>query len=306
MAFRKTRVEDRKAWLTSTSESYLDYSMVPSNGIKFSEFFNKEYILFSKYDNVRSIPNFMDGFKPSQRKVLFGCFKRKLKGEVKVAQLTGYIAEHSAYHHGEQSLQGTIVNMAQNFCGSNNINLLTPSGQFGTRRLGGKDAASARYIFTKLEPITRKIFHPDDDELLDYNTDDGQKIEPTFYVPVIPMVLVNGCDGIGTGWSSNVNNYNPREIISNLRKLINGEEMEEMKPFYEGFSGEVSTGMHLACCNFMFTTVCFSHFSRLLKRKQRALMWFLGRLSVLATPLSKLLSFQSKNGLMTIRQCLKG
>ena len=243
MAFRKTRVEDRKAWLTSTSESYLDYSMVPSNGIKFSEFFNKEYILFSKYDNVRSIPNFMDGFKPSQRKVLFGCFKRKLKGEVKVAQLTGYIAEHSAYHHGEQSLQGTIVNMAQNFCGSNNINLLTPSGQFGTRRLGGKDAASARYIFTKLEPITRKIFHPDDDELLDYNTDDGQKIEPTFYVPVIPMVLVNGCDGIGTGWSSNVNNYNPREIISNLRKLINGEEMEEMKPFYEGFSGEVSTGM---------------------------------------------------------------
>jgi DNA topoisomerase-2 len=220
-------------------DTFLNYSEVSKEGVMYSEFINREYILFSKSDNERSIPHLLDGFKPSQRKILFACFKRKLKGEIKVAQLTGYVAEHSAYHHGEASLQATIVNMAQNFCGSNNINLLTPSGQFGTRRMGGKDAASARYIFTKLEPITRAIFHPDDDELLSYINDDGVTVEPEYYVPVIPMILVNGADGIGTGWSTSVNNYNPREIVRNLRRKIAGEDFVAMAPFYSGFKGEV-------------------------------------------------------------------
>lgn len=243
MLFRKTRVEDRKKWLDKkvTPETFLDYTTVEEDGVKYSDFINKEYILFSQYDNVRSIPNFMDGFKPSQRKVLYGCLKRKLtKGEIKVAQLTGYVAEHSAYHHGEASLQGTIVAMASNYCGSNNVNLLTPSGQFGTRRMGGKDAASARYIFTKLEPITRAIFHPDDDKLLNYLKDDGASIEPEHYVPVIPMILVNGADGIGSGWSSSVPNYNPRDIIANLRRLINGEDIAPMVPYYHGYTGDIS------------------------------------------------------------------
>lgn len=242
MIFRKDRVNERKKWLETkvSPETYLDYSLVvKSEGVKYSEFINKEYILFSVYDNVRSIPHIMDGFKPSQRKVLFGCLKRKLKGEVKVAQLTGYVAEHSAYHHGEQSLQGTIVAMASNYCGSNNINLLTPSGQFGTRRMGGKDAASARYIFTKLEAVTRTIFHPDDDQLLNYLKDDGNLIEPEYYVPVIPMLLVNGADGIGSGWSSNVPNFNPRDIIENIRRMIRNEDIVPMVPFYYGFTGEI-------------------------------------------------------------------
>lgn len=148
--------------------------------------------------------------------------------------------ELKAYHHGEASLHGTIINMAQSFCGSNNINLLFPSGQFGTRRMGGKDAASPRYIFTKLEKITRTIFHPDDDELLTYLSDDGMSIEPEHYMPVIPMVLVNGSDGIGTGWSSSVNNYDPRLIITNIRHLIQGEELEPMMPYYSGYTGQIT------------------------------------------------------------------
>lgn len=241
MVFRKSRVEDRKNWLNGLKKNtYLDYVEAKgSDGIRFSDFINKELILFSKSDNGRSIPHMMDGFKPSQRKVLFACFKRKLKDEIKVAQLAGYVSEHSAYHHGEASLHGTIINMAQDFCGSNNINLLTPAGQFGTRRMGGKDAASPRYVFTKLEKITRTIFHPDDDALLNYLSDDGVTIEPDFYMPVIPMVLVNGSDGIGTGWSSSVNNHDPRTITSNIRKLIRGESLEQMRPFYSGFNGEV-------------------------------------------------------------------
>jgi DNA topoisomerase II len=240
MVFAKARVEDRKSWLNNLEkDTFLNYAEAQEIGIKYSDFVNKEFILFSQADNARSIPHVVDGFKPSQRKILFACFKRKLKNEIKVAQLAGYVSEHSAYHHGEASLTGAIIGMAQNFCGSNNINLLTPSGQFGTRRMGGKDAASPRYVFTKLENVTRTIFHPDDDELLSYLHDDGLSIEPEFYVPVIPMVLVNGSDGIGTGWSSTVPTYNPRSIISNIRKLIMGEDQEKMHPFYYGYGGEI-------------------------------------------------------------------
>ena len=145
LAFSKKKVEERKGWLTNMEkDTFFDYSAAQSDGVKHTNFINKELILFFQADNIRSLPNVFDGFKPSQRKVLFGCFLKNLKNEMKVAQLCGYIGEKSAYHHGEASLQGTIVNMAQDFVGSNNINPLTPSGQFGTRRMGGKD--SARWV----------------------------------------------------------------------------------------------------------------------------------------------------------------
>lgn len=238
LAFSKKRVEDRKQWLLKMEPgTHIDYD-VPK--IAYDTFIDRELILFSQADNMRSIAHFMDGLKPSHRKVLFSCFKRNLKQEIKVVQLAGYVSEHSAYHHGEASLTQTIIAMAQNFVGSNNVNLLKPCGQFGTRLMGGKDAASPRYVFTKLETITRHIFHPHDDALLEYLEDDGVSIEPNFYVPIIPMALVNGSDGIGTGWSSNVPAYNPRDIMANLRRMLQGEEEPlEMKPWYRGFTGTI-------------------------------------------------------------------
>ncbi len=237
MAFAKKRVEDRKDWLRSyRTGTYVDYN---TNSMSYDNFINKELIVFSMEDNKRSIPCMVDGLKPSQRKVLYACFKRKLKSEIKVAQLAGYVSEHAAYHHGEVSLTSTIVGMAQNFVGSNNINLLNPSGQFGTRLMGGKDSASARYIFTRLEKIARLIFHPDDDPLLDYLNDDGLSIEPVYYVPIIPLILANGSDGIGTGYSSQVPNYSPRDLIANLRRRLSGQSFIEMQPWYRGFVGDV-------------------------------------------------------------------
>ncbi len=239
MAFAKKRVEDRKVWINAYEPgTYFNYKL---EAMTYECFINKELILFSIEDNKRSIPCMVDGLKPSQRKVLYCCFKRNLKSELKVAQLAGYVSEHSAYHHGEQSMVQTIVHMAQNFVGSNNINLLTPSGQFGTRLMGGRDSASARYIFTRLEKIARVIFHPDDDSLLDYLDDDGMKIEPTFYVPVIPMALVNGADGIGTGYSTFIPNYSPRDLIANIRRHLNNHPYIEVQPWYRGFIGEVKT-----------------------------------------------------------------
>ena len=238
LAFNKKRADDRKLWLANMEpDVFLDMQ----GDIQFKHFINKELILFSQYDNIRSIPSAVDGLKPGQRKILFACFKRKLTQEVKVAQLSGYVAEKSCYHHGEVSLAQTIVGLAQRFVGSNNINLLQPIGQFGTRAQGGKDQASARYIFTALSPVTRCLFPEFDDPLLTYQSEEGNPIEPHWYVPVIPMVLVNGADGIGTGWSTSVPQYNPLEIIQAYRERMREVPFAtaDLNPWYKGFTGDI-------------------------------------------------------------------
>ncbi|KAL8293500.1 hypothetical protein RQP46_000201 [Phenoliferia psychrophenolica] len=229
MAFNKKKADNRKEWLRGfIPGTFMDHDVAE---VPIADFINKELILFSMADNIRSIPSVVDGFKPGQRKVLFGCFKRRLVSEIKVVQIAGYISEHSAYHHGEVSLTGTIVNLAQDYVGSNNLNLLMPNGQFGTRLQGGKDAASARYIFTNVCKVTRALFHPADDNILEYLNDDGQSIEPKWYTPILPMVLVNGSDGIGTGWSTSIPNYNPADIVANLKRKIAGDALEPMHPW---------------------------------------------------------------------------
>lgn len=239
MVFNKKRSEDRKEWLKLYDrDSYLDTS---KTNVSYEEFIDKELIHFSKYDCDRSIPNLMDGLKISLRKILYSAFKKNLTTEIKVAQFSGYVSEHSGYHHGEASLNGAIVGMAQNFVGSNNINLLMPNGQFGTRLQGGKDSASERYIFTQLNKITRSIFPSSDDNILTHLNDDGLIVEPIYYAPIIPMILVNGSKGIGTGFSTDIMCYNPLEIIEYLKnKLLFIEDSVEFIPYYEGFKGEIS------------------------------------------------------------------
>lgn len=237
LLFNKKKADDRKNWLTTFDPGiFVDHNI---KVLRYKDFINKELIHFSIYDNIRSIPSLVDGLKPGQRKIIFACFKKKLKQEMKVAQLSGYVAQHSAYHHGEASLQTTIVNLAQTYVGSNNINLLMPKGQFGTRALGGKDAASARYIYTCLNKITRIIFPESDDNVLTYVNDDGQIVEPVYYVPIIPMVLVNGAEGIGTGWSTYLPCFSPKEITQNIIRKLNGEQFARMKPYFKGYLGEL-------------------------------------------------------------------
>ena len=237
--FNKKRADDRKQWLESyDKDAYLNTS-TPS--VQYEQFINNEMIHFSTYDCARSIPNMVDGLKISLRKILFSAFKRKLTSEIKVAQFSGYVSEHSAYHHGEASLNGAIVNMAQNFVGSNNINLLEPNGQFGTRLHGGDDSASERYIFTQLNTLTRSIFPEADDSVLHYLNDDGTVVEPEYYVPIIPFALINGISGIGTGFSCNIASYNPLTIVEYLTKKLNNKNTKDIDfiPYYEGFKGTV-------------------------------------------------------------------
>jgi DNA topoisomerase-2 len=261
LAFNKKRADDRKQWLQDyDKDRVLDYS---KKNVDYKSFVDKDLIHFSNRDLQRSINHLCDGLKESTRKILYACFKRKLySNEIKVAQLSGYVSEVSAYHHGEASLQQAIVGMAQIFVGTNNINLLSPNGQFGSRCQGGQDASSPRYIFTVLSKLTRMIFKEEDNIILNYQDDDGQQIEPEYYIPVIPMILVNGGIGIGTGYSTNVPQYNPSEIIDTCKLICNviksskitvkkeedlemvydtlsALEMDNIIPYYLGFKGTI-------------------------------------------------------------------
>jgi DNA topoisomerase-2 len=237
MIFNKKRSEERKGWLSNYDRN--SYLNTTDNQVNYTDFINKELIHFSKYDCERSIPNLMDGLKISLRKILYSTFKKNLTSEIKVAQFSGYVSEHSSYHHGEASLNAAIVGMAQDYVGSNNINLLLPNGQFGTRLQGGKDSASERYIFTQLNPITRYIYRKEDDAVLEYLEDDGYPVEPQFYVPIIPMILVNGGKGIGTGFSTDILSYDVNQIIEYLQLKLNQENNDNIKfqPYYKNFQG---------------------------------------------------------------------
>ena len=241
LAFDKSRSDDRKEWLKQYDKNrILTYEQ---KAISYSDFIHKDLIHFSNDDTSRSIPSVIDGFKPSQRKIFFGASLRGLdKTEVKVAQLAGFVSDKAAYHHGEMSLNGAIIGMAQDFVGSNNINVLKPNGQFGSRLRGGKDAASPRYIWTEFTELTSYIFRKEDDPILKYQDEDGMRIEPDTYLPIIPMVLINGAEGIGTGFSTKCPQFNPIDIINIIiRRLDNEPNDYNLVPWYSLFEGSIET-----------------------------------------------------------------
>lgn len=244
MVFSKNTADDRKRWMENYDADSYDN---PEDNYPITKFVNQEHIRFSIDDCKRSIPHLCDGLKLSQRKILFTMFKRNISfsgKSIKVAQLGGSVAEISGYHHGEICLFDTIVKLAQDFVGSlNNIPLLVKDGQYGSRSSLGKDAANARYIHTKLMKWSRILFPSDDDELLSYTLDDGMKVEPDHYLPIIPLILVNGIKGaIGTGWSCSMPSHNPLEIVDAIRCWLKNKEefiFPELFPYFKGFIGKI-------------------------------------------------------------------
>ena len=242
LAFDKKRADHRKQWLlesTAKSKGELEVKYGTIQKLNISDFVHKDLVNFSLADLQRSIADIRDGQKPSTRKVLHTCFRKNIKSEIKVAQLAAMVAEYTSYHHGEVSLADTIVKLAHDFMGSNNINLLHPAGQFGTRLMGGKDASQTRYIFTHMTKQAREIFDPRDDPVLKYLEDDGKPIEPDAYVPRLPMVLINGTEGIGTGFSTFIPSYNPDDIKANILRALEGKALKKMAPWFRGFKGKV-------------------------------------------------------------------
>jgi DNA topoisomerase-2 len=238
LAFNKSMADDRKEWLKTYSKSEI---VTAGTRVSYTDFVNKDLIHFSNYNLERSIPSVMDGLKTSQRKILFAAFKRNLKSEIRVAQFAGYVSEHSGYHHGEASLNDTIIGMAQDYVGANNIAFFVPQGQFGTRLQGGKDSASPRYIHTYLQPYISSLIPGDDLGCLTYRDDDGLPVEPEWYAPIIPMLLVNGARGIGTGYSTYIPPCNPDTLIAGLTHWLKGGSIADINllPYFKGFNGTI-------------------------------------------------------------------
>ena len=250
--FDERKADERKAFLTDSydPERQFDFSRESAS---VGEWCEEDVSHFLMYNNTRSLPHVVDGLKTSQRKVLHGCFKLKfVKGreEMKVFQMVGSIAAETKYHHGDASLTGTLTKMAAEYPGTNNVALLWGDGQFGSKLR--HDPASSRYISSFLEPVTRFLFPAADDGVLDYIEIEGKRVEPRFFYPIIPLALVNGAEGIGSGWSTNLPQFRPTDVLARVRHHIrtkleprDEEEAEDeatlppLIPWYRGFDGTI-------------------------------------------------------------------
>ena len=244
MVFSKNMTTDRKKWLRTSYDpsDVLDVSesvkaITPYN------FINQQLKHYSVYSIKRTIPNIIDGFKPGQRKifhVVYNLHDNKTKS-IKVGNLASKVSEKTDYHHGEDSLAKAIVRMATiSVIGINNISLLVPSGHFGDMENGTDGAASPRYIFTYMDKIAKRIFIEDDSLILDYG--ENPAIEPKYFLPIIPLVVINRIRGIGTGWSTDIPSFNPIEIIDYIINVfINKEDplSQKISPWVRGFKGQI-------------------------------------------------------------------
>lgn len=242
LGFNKKLADNRKEWLLNYDKQ--DIIHQTEKKIPIGDIIHKELKHFSYYDIYRSIPSLIDGLKPTQRKILYTGFKfiPNSTREVKVAQFGAKVAEKTSYHHGEKSVFDTIINMGQTYIGSNNMNLLLPLGEFGTRLMGGSDHASERYIFTNLSPVTHKLFNKADENILNYLVEEHQQIEPEWYVPCLPNILINGAIGIGTGFSTTILQHSVDDIANYYLSILNEKKrLPKVNPNYRFFKGQIES-----------------------------------------------------------------
>jgi len=224
------------------SKELLDFGLNSAKLVEISahEFFNDSLRLYSAHSNVRGIPFIGDGFKEAQRKAMWGMLVRGENSPLSsVERISASCSSDTNYHHGVGSMQGTMVGLAQSFAGSNNVNFLVPEGQFGSRR---SHAASApRYIETKLHENFRKIFKKEDDIIIEQRTEGDIKIEPKYFIPLLPVVLLNGAEGMGTGHATHIFSYKPDDLKDAILKLIDGKKLSdhELTPWWSDFTGKV-------------------------------------------------------------------
>ena len=206
-----------------------------------SEFIDEKLRLYSAHSNIRGIPFIGDGFKQAHRKAVWGMLKRGENADKDtVERIAASSSSLTNYGHGVGSFEGTVIGMAQDFAGSNNIPLFEKFGQFGDRL--NKKAAASRYVKVKLAPYFRQLFRKEDDLIFEFMVSNNMLVEPKYFTPMLPLVLINGAEGMGTGHSTYIMSYNPEEIKSNIVKILDGKKLKPntMLPWWNGFKGSVS------------------------------------------------------------------
>lgn len=203
------------------------------------EFIDNELILYSAHSNIRSIPFLGDGFKQAQRKAIWGMLERGENADKDtVERLSSRICSTTDYHHGSTSMEGTIVCMAQP--SANNVPLIAGFGQFGNRL--NKKASASRYIKATLSPNFRKLFKKEDDIILTHHYSNGDKIEPIYFIPILPLSLINGAEGMGTGHSTYILGYSAEKLRTSTLALLHNKKLVSrgLLPEYSCFTGTVT------------------------------------------------------------------
>lgn len=201
--------------------------------IKIQDLLNKQLVNYASYDNIRKIGSAIDGLKNASRKVIFTVLEKKIKEKTKVLQLSNKCAEYADYLHG--SLDGVVVTLAQDFAGTNNIPLLQKFGNFGTRCI--QEASAPRYIFARGSDELFDLFK--DTEILEQQYFEGSRIEPKFYTPTLPMLLVNGSEGVSSGFAQKILPRNPENLKKYILEKLSGKEPSEelLNPYAKNFKG---------------------------------------------------------------------
>ena len=203
-------------------------------------FLDTRLVNYASYDNLRKIASCIDGLKNASRKVMYTVMEKNIKENTKVLQLANKSAEFADYLHGD--LSGVCVTLGQDFCGTNNIALLKKSGNFGTRSI--HEASAPRYIFAKGSDEFFKLYKKEDNDILDEQYFEGNRIEPKFYVPVLPLLIINGSNGVSMGFAQKILGRNPLNVKKYLTDKLNGKKPKEelLEPYYKGFNGSIEKG----------------------------------------------------------------
>ena len=208
------------------------------NKIKISDFYNSDFVNYSSYDNLRKISQ-IDGLKNASRKIVYTLLEKNVKDFVKVSQLGALICQFSDYLHG--SLDNVIVTLGQNYAGTNNLPLVEKKGNYGTRF--SNEASASRYIFGKGSEYLFKLFKKEDAPILKNQYFEGFKIEPQFYVPTLPVILVNGSEGISSGFAQKILPRDYKKLKKYISDKLAGKNPRgDFTPYFNGFNGTVEQG----------------------------------------------------------------
>jgi len=208
--------------------------------MKLTEFYNTDYVDYSSYDNLRKIASLVDGQKNAARKIVYTVLENKINKKIKVSQLGSKVAEYAEYLHG--SLENVVVNMAKDYAGTNNLPLLQKKGNFGTRFT--PEASAPRYIYTYGTDEFFELFKPEDNDILKHQTFEGNKIEPMFYVPTLPLLMINGSEGVSSGFAQKILPRSVETVIDYIKAKINNEETPALIPHFNDFRGNIEKGEH--------------------------------------------------------------
>ena len=239
-AFNKLEVKHRKKWIEEFIDKAVEDMEKYNEVLPVTTFIDYELIHYTFESLSRAIPSARDGFKDSQRKIMYVALKELQKTKsMKVSELASAAGMVTNYKHGEVSLQDTIIHMAMDFIGSNNMGYFTQNGQFGSRDKGGKDAANPRYISVSLAPWIKYVYRKEDELIQEMIIEDDTERECVDLHPIIPMHVINGVKGVATGYSTDIPNHNPKDIIEWIRDVLNDREPRQLMPWYRNFTGSI-------------------------------------------------------------------